>query len=597
MSLSNLSLSDDVNKSVGVEQLNYQNNLQDYKNRLAKTIAECYTSEKYALVESLPITGKTYSTFKQAQETDTPILYLTSLNRLKKKAIEKCDKFGLSYHKIPVPQDLCPSFDGKHGLEKLYRRGISAKELHEYPNLELPCSDSCPYIEELNKDVSMYDVLIGNPKHAYNDNYLQGRSTVKDEFSADEYEIEYNKPRELINRFIQSVRTFPLNSFTEIQNSDEEDKKEALDWFRNYSVYRDTATAHNPEDYHVHAPLLTYALLTGIEVNSEWYKSDIGHSDLWDIDTSIGDNAQVVFDSRKENMYLLNPPNFEVGNGFIGLDGTPISEFWECATGTELEHIQVMDLQEKKEYITDSLNLEIKVLTDNKRYYQNSTNIAETLDTGLAYSIFQKEGEKPGLITSNKALDEYGDKIHEYVEIPKDRNGNYLHFERVLSNNQFKNKQLGFVTGMRNYGDEYIIKWGCYLDKSVSVDRSGNETEYSFGQETFNIFPLWRKQSLQDVLRFGRNEEPTTVYVNTCALPEWVPVSRENIEEHSRVKLSVIHYLRNNQDERYSRKEIATATDNSKKQVGRMLEELEEVTKKYESSGAFTPTKYEWYGN
>jgi len=161
--LSILSLDIDGNKSCGVESLNQANSgcIDTYRTRLANTIADCYTNEKFALVESLPITGKSYSTFKQAKETDTPILYLTSLNRLKDTAIEKCEKFGLSYHKIPVPHDVCPSFNGKHGLERLYRKGISAKELHNL--IDLPCSGSCPYIKELNKDVSDYDVLIGIP--------------------------------------------------------------------------------------------------------------------------------------------------------------------------------------------------------------------------------------------------------------------------------------------------------------------------------------------------------------------------------------------------------------------------------------------------
>ncbi|WP_144050479.1 hypothetical protein [Halorubrum persicum] len=556
------------------------------RGKLANQIAESYKNKNNVLIESLPITGKSYSTFKQASETDTQILYLTSLNRLKEDSIKKCNEFGLSYHKIPVPHDECPSFQNdKHGLRELYRRGISAKELHD--RLELPCNGSCPYIQALNQDLSDIDVLIGNPKHAYNPNYLKNRIAVKDEFSENEYEIEYHKPRELVNRFIQSVDSFPFNSFTEIREASQEETDNAVNWFRQYDVYRDTETALNPEEYHVHAPLLAYALLRGYEVNDGWEKTDTQFADLVGVDTHIGDNAQVVFDEDRESMYLLNPPDFESADGFIGLDGTPIPEMWDTATGLDLEHIQVLSEEQKERYITDILNLEIIQVTDHKRYYQNSNNIAVNQDTSLAYSIQQKEGEKPGVITSKKAIQEYDEKIGEYTD-------NSLNFARILSSNKFKNKQLGFVTGMRNYGDEYVYKWGSYLGKTVRVDREG-ETEYQFGDECFNIFPLYRNLTLQDVFRFGRSEEPTTVYVNTSGLPEWVPVTREELDTHSQSKLAVIRFLRES-DSQHSRKEIAEGTDFSKKQVGRVLNQLESI-EKYSSSGAFSPDKYEWYGN
>lgn len=571
--------------------------LSDVQDRLADKIAHSYENGNNVLIESLPITGKTYSTFKQAEATDTPISYLTSLNRLKEDAIDKCEKFGLSYYRIPVPHDECPSFQNdEYGLKERYRRGISAKKLHS--RLELPCEGSCPYMEALSRDLSNYDVLIGNPKHAYNTNYLKNRVVVKDEFSEDEYEIEYGtpenrhqKPRELVNRFTQSIETFPLNSFAEIRDASHQEIVEATSWFQEYGVYRDSETAFNPEEYHVDAPLLAYALLVGIEINPGWEKMETRFSEFEGVKTHIGNNAQVVFDSERENMYLLNPPEFSTAEGFIGLDGTPIPEMWDTATGLDLEHVQVLTPEEKKRYITDILNLDIKQVSESKRYYQNSNNIASNQDAGLAYSIWKKKNEKPGVITSKKALDEYDSEIEEYTD-------NSLNFARILSSNKFGNKQLGFVTGMRNYGDEHVFKWGCYLDKSVSVDRQdGQETEYQFGEETFNIFPLYRNLTLQDVFRFGRNEKPTKVYVNTSGLPEWVPVDREELDTHSRGKLAVIQYLRKNGDERHSRKEIAESIDYSKKQVGRVLDKIGDSVVEYESSAAFQPTRYEWCGN
>lgn len=535
--------------------------LDRYRERLANSIADSYNNNRNVLIESLPITGKSYSTFKQASETDTQILYLTSLNRLKEEAERKCEKFGLSYYRIPVPHDECPSFkNNKHGLNDLYRRGISGKELHD--RLDLPCGDSCPYMQELGKDVSDYDVLIGNPKHAYNDRYLQDRIVVKDEFSEGEYEIVHENPRELVNRFVQSVETFPLNSFTEIRNErSTSEGARAKRWFQEHDVYRDTETALDRRKYHVHAPLLTYSLLAGIEVNSNWEKTHTQFSEVFEIDTHIGDNAQVVFDSEREMMYVLNPPEFESADGFVGLDGTPIPEMWEVATGLELDHMQVLSPSERKGYISNTLNLEIIELTDSKKYYQGMGHISAEEDTGIAYSILQSEGERPGLITSKKALRDYPAEISEYID-------GSINFAKVLSSNQFEEKQLGLVTGMRNYGDEYLIKWGCYLNKDVSIDREeGEETVYQFGEDSFNIFPLYRNLTLQDVFRFGRNDSPTKVYVNTSGLPDWVPTEEGTLPDYTESERGILNYLSEVGGKGASCKEITDNMDMSKRIV------------------------------
>jgi hypothetical protein len=212
--------------------------------------------------------------------------------------------------------------------------------------------------------------------------------------------------------------------------------------------------------------------------------------------------------------------------------------------------------------------LEIKQLTDHIRPYHHSNNIAENQDTGLAYSILQEEGEKPGLITSKKALDEYDNEIEEYID-------NSLNFARILSSNKFQDKQLGFVTGMRNYGDEYVFKWGSYLGKSVQVDRSGNETEYHFGEESFNIFPLYRNLTLQDVFRFGRNEEPATVYVNTSGLPDWVPVEKDSLPTPFRSERQVMKFLSECGAKGANTNEITENTDITKRNAQRIVNKLE----------------------
>lgn len=294
------------------------------------------------------------------------------------------------------------------------------------------------------------------------------------------------------------------------------------------------------------------------------------------IDASgVNPNAACVRDCDEDTMYLLNPPNFDLADGFLGLDGTPTPAMWRIATGLDLTHRDVLKECEKQKYVSDVLNQTIIQTNDDLKPYQNDAKgrITAPKDTEIVYWIHQKEGENPGLITSKKAIDsvysEYNNgELFDYVDTPRN-------FSNVLSYQGFADKHLGFVSGSRHYGDPYIKKWGAYANEAVTSNgKRGNAKSYGeFGDK---IHRHMKRQTLQDVLRFGRDTESTTVYVNTATLPDWVPSEVADLVLFSEDAREVAEHLQQKGGAGGTVNEIVSATSVNERSARKRAEALVE---------------------
>ncbi|WP_092657152.1 hypothetical protein [Halorientalis persicus] len=552
---------------------------------MERAIRGIYNGHGDVLLEALPVAGKSYSALKIASKTETPLLYLASRDYLKSDAEAFCDKFGLTHKRIPTPHKYCPAFDRSDQdhydgrAVKSYKNGVGGREIHERLD-DIRCGGDCRYLDLLNFDPSAPDVLIGDPSHAYRDEYLKGRFVVKDEFSVSEFETEFKNPQQVVDRFLQSV-TLRYDSYQDVLNAQPDDNRcaDALDWYGEHGLYQDTSNVlESPnEEYHALAPTLTFALLAGHELGNGWERLPVSDwADLFGINASgVNSNAICVRDPDENTMYLLNPPNFDIADGFLGLDGTPTPAMWRIATGLDLTHRDVLEDREKRKYVSDVLNHTIIRTNDDLKPYQNNRNgsITAPKDTQILHWIHRKEGEKPGFITSKKAIDnvypEYNDgELFDYVDTPRN-------FSNVLSYQGFADKHLGFVSGSRHYGDPYIKKWGAYAGEAVASN-SKRGTAKSYGEFGNKIHRHMKRQTLQDVLRFGRDTEPTTVYVNTAALPDWVPSEAAHLVLFSEDAREVAGYLQDEGTEGGKVGEIATETGVKKRNARKKAEALAE---------------------
>jgi hypothetical protein len=144
-----------------------------------------------------------------------------------------------------------------------------------------------------------------------------------------------------------------------------------------------------------------------------------------------------------------------------------------------------------------------------------------------------------------------------------------------LSYQGFADKHLGFVSGSRHYGDPYIKKWGAYAGRAVTSNGKRG-TERSYGKFGDKVHQHLKRQTLQDVLRFGRDTEPTTVYVNTAALPEWVPSEVASLVLFGESTRAVAEYLQDRGSQGGTVSEIASATSVNERSARKKAEALAE---------------------
>lgn len=584
--------------------------LEECRRRTECKLIEIFESGGNYLLEALPAMGKSYSVFKVAASTETDITYLTSLNKLKDQAEDWCEEFGLKYHRVPTPHSSCPSFHGDEDtslaqeLQEDYKRGVSGKELHDLKSL--PCQEDgqCPYVKELEKDVSDVQVLIGNPKHAYNSSYIEGRVVIKDEFSESECEFCFNDLGKIIGNFLEYT-TLPFDDCQDLLEKrsklHDDDIISAHSWFKEYGPYRDRENALKAPEYHVYAPLLTYGLIWGAEwkLGNGWERVPLNvFAKIDDLDyVPVGPDAILVRDGESDSMFLLNPPCFEIADGFIGLDGTPTPELWEIATGLNLTHQSLLSEKEKKEYVSNVLNYEIIQTNESEKAYSGGGGVTTSKDTKIAHGITLREGEKAGLISSKRAIEN---------EYPEENNGEIfdyldsdytLTFAEVPSSNELMDKRLGFISGSRHYGDRYIEKWGAYADEPVLVPETRGPMK-SYGDFGDKVHQHLKNQTLQDVFRFGRDKEPTKVYVNTSVLPTLVPTKNvDSLTVFNPSTRVTVEYLRS-VEEPASAKQISDRIDRHKSTVTRSLSDLvdECLVRKEVQSGHNEPNLYSWAG-
>jgi hypothetical protein len=575
--------------------------LQNVRDRVEHAIREAYNQNENVLLEALPVSGKSYSAITVADETETPLLYLASRNYLKRDAEDLCESLGLDYKRIPTPHNHCPAFNINNQEHydiravKAYEKGVGGRTIHDRID-NIGCGGKCEYIDLIDFDPSAPDVLIGDPSHAYRDEYLEDRFVVKDEFSAGKFETSFENPGQIVNSFIQAT-TFPLSSYQDVVELSSDQNIEPLCWFMEHGLYQDTRNVlKSPQqEYHALAPVITFAIMQMDALDDAWESALLGPlAVVFDIDlNSINSNAVCVRDIYEDTIYLLNPPEFEIADGFLGLDGTPTPRMWKRATGIDLTHRDILQDSEKQKYISEILNYDIILTNDDVKPYQSNRNknITPQKDTRIANSIHYREQENPGLITSKKAIEDVypqynNGEIFNYVD-------SYQNFGNVLSYRGFKDKHLGFVSGSRHYGDKYIERWSAYHYDSTSSN--GNRGKKRSCGKADIFYEHMKRQTLQDVFRFGRDTLPTKVYVNTSALPQWVPDKNVQIITLSEDDRKVANYLQNS-TKGGTINEIANKTNVNKRNARKKCEKLAEKGILNKLDDTPYPTMYVWDG-
>jgi hypothetical protein len=250
-----------------------------------------------------------------------------------------------------------------------------------------------------------------------------------------------------------------------------------------------------------------------------------------------------VYDRANRATFLLRPPALDYASGVVALDGTPTPRMWELTLGERLNHRPVLQPEERAEYVTEALNLNLVRTTEYVKPYNSPDHVNTDRDAALLEAIGDQHGELPSLITTTAAkgtknttgeyekagileLDEEGRVVDGLVSSAK-------HYGNVLGSNEFDDTRVGAVIGSNHYGDGYIAKWAAYAGESVPTGDDARPdgqkgTDLSYGPFGDDVLTHMREHdTLQAAMRFGRDGNGAVVYVHTDTLPEWVPVAGE----------------------------------------------------------------------
>lgn len=503
--------------------------METARNRCQTEIRGAIRRGEPTLVDALPTLGKSYGAMFAAAATGEPITILTC--RGHKEQYGQFEEWGddheLSCRRLPSFFHVCPSAptespetEIEEQIKDWYARGADPPTIHdcavEVLGTPLPCQQGgeCPYMSAWDFEPDEYDVLLGYYTHAHVPPAIMGRTVVLDEFPGDAFEttLDTTLPN-AITHFLESYEDLPFESYTELlEHRDTKARCEAaLEWFTAPDdSYADTI--FEDDAAHAAAPLAVYTLLTAVDLGNGWERA-------WPVGEDDRALDQIgLFDRKNGAVYLLRPPDITPARNVIALDGTPTPAMWELSLGIELETRHVLSEAEKRAYIRDALQHEYIRTTEHLKPY-NGAGVTPKKDAALLTGIRDRHGEKPCLITTKTAEDIYEEKgIVDIVDA-------YQHYGNLLGSNRFKYRRLGAVIGSNHFGDGFVEKWSAYA--GVAAERNGKGRDLSYGTFGDKVLRHMYHETLQAVMRFGRDGEGATVYVHTNALPDWVPIADE----------------------------------------------------------------------
>lgn len=548
--------------------------LSQFHDSTIQAIERGFSSDTPTLIAALPAMGKSTGVIEWAAEHQKPVTIFAPRHDLYDDYAEWAEEKGLTVFRLASFHHDCDTVreyseeernaeteeetearrNAREIMLEEYGRGLSGARVHqdvEASGIDLPCQKNgpCPFIvrwEEQNakgeyEDTGLgpYDVVVGHYTHALaaNSEWIVDRYVAIDEFPEEGLIQEYSVG--VVNKaaraYINARSDLPGPSWKLLTNGQtpEEMRNEVSAYLRRYTreLYDSSSAAFQLPDSHADAPLLMYARLTAERVAYESGDED----ENWEF-AEISPRKRVVIGPDDEQ-YVLGIPDFTGALGVVALDGTPTESKWELLLGDDLQ-VEYVRREEWSTYLRDSLKLKLYRTTDDVKPYMSSQGIYLTPEKDLALleEIRDREGSRPALITSKTALAEYESHLSDVGSSLTDLISASGYYNNLKGTNEFKSARVGVVIGSRHLGDGHLKKWAAFMNEATgrevgkdgTVSR-GSDLRYT-GRGDELLKGMRENETLQAVMRFGRDGDGATVYIHTGALPDWVECEQLNFE-------------------------------------------------------------------
>lgn len=245
--------------------------------------------------------------------------------------------------------------------------------------------------------------------------------------------------------------------------------------------------------------------------------------------------ATILWDRDHHGAYVHDPPEFEdragAKNPVVGLDATGREELWGLALGQDVEREDIHDTPaERRAFLRDVLNVQVVQTTPHQKFYEGSTASKNfDPDVALVRRVASEFGNQrirsdritstgpPGVITTKCVREAIEGRLDGHASVV-DNYGN------VTGSNALAGCRLGCVLGTQHYGDHTVEKWAALAGESVG--RTGRGTDLDYDSDVANEYlgHMSADQTMQAILRFGRDEGGAVVFAHTAALRDELPV-------------------------------------------------------------------------
>lgn len=572
--------------------------LSDVRDRRDELIHYGFDTSDTTLIEALPVSGKSYGIIKWASETAKQLTVFAPRHDLVAEFERRCERFGLTYSRLPSFYRDCASFrendDEEYEpvdaaakrLNRRYQQGFPGDRLHSRLT-GLPCQSggACPFISKRDFDPDEYDVLLGTYRHAHREEWIEDRYVAFDEFPSDDYLTTFDDGiAPVVSAYVEDEdNDLPFTDYfdllarrsdTAVQDTIEGWKDSLSSWSSNYQHARNSKSSLA----HALAPVATLALIEMEPLDNDWKYADLGH-----------DRVAVRNPKTAEWTFLL-PPDLSSAKSVVGLDGTPNGSLWEIVLGEEIQTVSLLGDEERETYLEDVLGYRFVQTTGSWKAIQSGEGAAPPKDLAFIEGVKQEEEQSPAIISSQRAIQQYqSNGLSELTDT-------HEHYSNLKGMNEFGGERSGIVLGNPHPGDDEIEKWSALAGESAQRKEIGGEittgpdTDYGvFGNKVMHTF--LHDEVLQAAMRFGREEAEegrgATVYIHTSAIPAWLPVDRNivsiqpwltegEVEHGMKQTIDAIHSLKEWRQSEWKATSLYELTKISDKQVRSCLEGLAE---------------------
>lgn len=319
----------------------------------------------------------------------------------------------------------------------------------------------------------------------------------------------------------------------------------------------------------------------------------------------LGRNT-VLIDRNHHGAYLHHPPEFAanngVGNPVIGLDATANERLWTLALGRQVNIADIHETgEERRRFLRDVMNLKVVQTSRDMQSYSGPTHnknfdgdialVEEVADeyaqkTATVNREFRNGHQRtlrgnymdvhrttaPGIITTKKVRQEIEDRLEDTADVID-------HYGNVTGSNALGECNLGVVLGSRHYGDEPIEKWAALAGEEVT--RTGHGGDLNYGSPVANALldHMREDETMQAILRFGRDEGGAIVFAHTAALRDDLPVVGvgATVQAYSQNAQDIARAAKKYRRQRFTVGDLADDVDCHRRTIRRVLSEFADL--------------------